>query len=84
MTQTVYCLVRDNGDSSCSIEWYCNVDTVEAILNEDDRHYLCNEGTPYCYNFPDDFDFQAAGIEFSDPEYFQDVKSKVMDWDVEF
>lgn len=81
MTQTVYCLIRDSGDSSCSIEWYCNVDTVEGILNEDDGPYLCNEGAPHCYDFPDDFDFDAAGIEFDDPEDFQDVKLKVMDID---
>lgn len=61
---TVYALVYDNSDSSYTILFFRNKKIVDGLLELD--QFLCNEGVPHEFFFPNDFDFETANIEFSD------------------
>lgn len=66
--QTVYGLIRDNGDGGSSMVWLRCEKTVERLLNQDDdehQEYYANEGSPaMTLTFPADLDLVAAGFHF--------------------
>ena len=72
MTQTIYGLTKDYGDSSHGICWYRNKDQVDALLDEDSPDYMSfygNEGVPnMVLIFPADLDLEACGFLFDDEE----------------
>jgi len=68
MKQTIYGIMRDNGDGSCSLEWFRNRDTVDRLLEDDD--YWPNNGlVTEALTFPASLDLDACGFTFSDDAF---------------
>lgn len=66
MTQKIYGLISDSGDSSSCIHWFRDKDKADAILDDDSReNYYANEGSYAAeLTFPADLDLEAAGFRF--------------------
>lgn len=67
--QTIYGLIYDYGDGSCSICWFRNKDTVDALLDgvDDSEEYCINGGDIQAtLTLPADMDLAAAGFEMKD------------------
>jgi len=68
-TQTIYCLISDNGDGSCSTHWFRSKKKVDELLDENDSFWGPNEGGPSdTLTFPADLDLEAAGFIFDDED----------------
>jgi len=66
----IYALLSDNGDCSASIHWFKDGSRLEDIMNSDIDYWGMNEGcSAETLAFPEDFDFDACGIKFSDDEF---------------
>ena len=65
--QTIYGLIRDNGDGSSSMVWLRCEKTVERLLDDENGHeeYYANEGSPAeTLTFPIDLNLEEAGFRF--------------------
>lgn len=70
MSQVIYGLISDNGDGSCSMNWFRDYDIVNRLLDNDDERFGTNEGSPAeTLTFPATLDLTVCGFTFSD-EYF--------------
>ena len=69
--QTIYALLKDNGDGSSSIHWFRDKEIVDALLESDDvEDWYQNEGIPAeTLTLPDDLDLWACGFRFDDSDY---------------
>ncbi len=71
MSITVYAVICSGGDGSSAISWFKNtsLEQLEELAERDPETWGSGEGLQYQeLTFPDDFDFQAAGILYWDDD----------------
>lgn len=72
MTVKVYVLA-ERDENNINIKWFKSVELALKLIRDDWDIWGGNEATgPMLYEFPDGFDFRAAGILFSDLEFEED------------
>ena len=64
--QTVYMASIDGGDGSGYPNWFKSKEVLESASDAFPEELWRGYNS---YNFPDDFDFDACGIHFSDNEW---------------
>lgn len=66
----IYYITSNNGDGSCSVQWFKNHLAAEVCVLDDDEceRYGCNEGQVCSVTLPDDMDPKFTGLYFNDDE----------------
>lgn len=65
MTQTIYGMLPDGGDGSCSIWWFREKPDVNRMEELYPDTWGCSEGIAQTLTFPDDIDLEKCGFSFS-------------------
>jgi hypothetical protein len=68
----IYALIRDGGDGSAHLVWFRNQELAEYLKESDDycEDFGLNEGGyAEVLTLPENTDFKAIGITFSDDQY---------------
>jgi hypothetical protein len=63
----VFLALSDNGDGSQSINWFRDVtlEQLEKLEQSDPDRWSSGDGLQYQeLNFPDNFDFEALGVDY--------------------
>lgn len=71
-TQTVYGIMRDQGDGSAVILWFQNGALARHLVESDDycESFWANEGCiSETFTFPADLDLKTCGFSFDDKQY---------------
>jgi hypothetical protein len=70
---TVIATTRNCGDGSACIEWFLSKDILDKMETYYCEDYAMGEGGTE-YHFPNDFDFAACGMYFSDQDCLDQLR----------